>query len=57
MPTYDFKCCENSVTIVAGIKEKITPPVCLQCKSEMKKDYGLLGVLFKGPGFYSTDTK
>jgi predicted nucleic acid-binding Zn ribbon protein len=56
MPAYDFKCCDNLVTIVAGITEKIDPPVCLNCQSEMKKDYGLLGVSFKGQGFYSTDT-
>lgn len=59
MPTFDFKCtsCEKTFegTISFGSKKK---PVCPSCKS--KKTEKLLspplGIVFKGSGFYKTDS-
>lgn len=56
MPSYDYKCgsCENRVTIVAGIKKDHQVPVCVNCKSPMKREYASPPVKFIGKDFYST---
>lgn len=57
MPTYDYKCrdCTFTATITTGIKETLNVPVCVSCKLELVRDYGIQAVTFKGSGFYSTD--
>jgi putative FmdB family regulatory protein len=59
MPNYDYKCrtCENKATIMTSIKDEIKLPICAACKAEMVRDYGVLGVSFKGGGFYSVDSR
>ena len=56
MPSYDYKCgsCENRVTIVAGIKKDHQVPVCVNCKSPMRREYASPPVKFIGKDFYST---
>lgn len=57
MPSYDYKCktCDNSVTLVTGIKEQHEIPSCAKCKADMVREYGLGTITFKGSGFYRTD--
>jgi putative FmdB family regulatory protein len=59
VPTYDYKCstCETSATLITGIHEKLSIPICSHCKAEMVRDYGSPSVKFTGSGFYSTDNK
>lgn len=57
MPTYTYRCGE------CGTFEWIHPmdsslDACPKCGSkELNKTYGAVGITFRGPGFYSTDSK
>jgi len=57
MPTYQFICreCEEQKEIISALHEQLDTPECYKCGMEMKRNYGLLDVQFKGTGFYSTD--
>ncbi len=59
MPTYEYKC--NKCEEIFEIFQKITdPPLeeCPVCGGELTKLIsGGIGVIFKGSGFYSTDSK
>jgi putative FmdB family regulatory protein len=59
MPTFDFHCtaCDKifEKTLVFGTKEK---PVCPSCGStKTEKLISMPTVVFKGSGFYKTDSK
>ena len=57
MPTYDYKCrdCTFTVSVATSITEELKTPICVKCKAELVRDYGLQAVTFKGQGFYTTD--
>ena len=59
MPTYDYKC--NKCEEIFERFQKITdPPLkeCPVCGGELKRLIsGGIGVIFKGSGFYVTDSK
>lgn len=57
MPTYDYACktCENRVSIMLSIKENPKAPVCIECKAEMPREYGVQAVTFKGTGWASKE--
>lgn len=57
MPTYTYKCSECGVFdwIHAMGEELLFCPKC--GVADFKKIFGRVGVVFKGPGFYSTDQK
>lgn len=56
MPAYDFRCgCGAEVTVVQRIDQKLTPPVCVGCAKEMKRQFTGITAQFKGEGFYSND--
>jgi len=57
MPAYDYKCntCETSATLITGIDKELSIPICVKCKSEMRRDFSSPVVTFKGKGFYSTE--
>jgi putative FmdB family regulatory protein len=58
MPTYQFQCisCEHLFEVIQSINDE-SVPTCPQCQGEAKKIFGGIGVLFKGPGFYKTDSR
>ena len=58
MPTYSYKC-ENcgevfDKLVKAGGNGKVK---CSRCKSGTQRVFSPVGIIFKGPGFYSTDYK
>lgn len=57
MPTYEYKC-ENCGTFEKIQKISASPLTeCPDCKGEVKKIIGAPGIIFKGSGFYVTDTR
>jgi len=58
MPTYEYLCneCENSFEAVQSFSEA-TIDKCPKCGGEVRKLYSNVGVVFKGSGFYKTDSR
>lgn len=57
MPTYPFECpdCGASKEIKAAFDETYVFPWCDKCQIQMKRNYSVPAIQFKGQGFYSTD--
>jgi len=57
MPTYQYACstCSNEFEIVQTFAEKSLTE-CPECKSELRKVFSAVGVVFKGAGFYKNDS-
>ena len=58
MPTYQYACspCGHEFELVQSFSdEPIT--VCPKCGGEVRKVYANVGVVFKGTGFYKTDSR
>ena len=58
MPTYEYLCtkCNERSESVQSFSDK--PLVkCKSCGGKLKKLFGSVGVVFKGPGFYRTDSR
>lgn len=58
MPTYQYRCtnCGNELEAV----QKFSDPaltVCPECEGELRKVFSAVGVVFKGSGFYRTDSR
>lgn len=58
MPTYQYRCtnCGKDLEVV----QKFTDPsltVCPECDGELRKVFNAVGVVFKGSGFYATDSR
>lgn len=55
MPSYDYKCksCDNAVSVHVSIKDTPEVPVCVDCKAEMVRSFGVQAVQFKGTGWAS----
>jgi putative FmdB family regulatory protein len=58
MPTYEYECqtCHQRVEAV----QRFTDPaltVCEHCGGELRKVFSAVGVVFKGSGFYKTDSR
>lgn len=58
MPIYDYKCekCGNCFEVIRGINEEFEIK-CNLCGGKTKKIYHPAGIIFKGTGFYKTDSK
>jgi len=59
MPTYQYVCgsCEEPLEIVQSFTDDALT-VCPECgESSLRKVYGSVGVVFKGSGFYRTDSR
>jgi putative FmdB family regulatory protein len=57
MPTYQYVCksCDHNFEISQSFTEDALT-ICPACGGELRKQFGNLGVSFKGSGFYRTDS-
>jgi putative FmdB family regulatory protein len=57
MPTYQYACsaCGHAFEAFQSFTEDALTE-CPECKGEVKKVYAAVGVVFKGSGFYKTDS-
>jgi putative FmdB family regulatory protein len=57
MPTYQYACanCGHEFEVFQSFTEDSLNE-CPECKGEVKKVYSAVGVVFKGSGFYKTDS-
>ena len=58
MPTYDYQCrsCGTITEVIHSMLED-GPSVCERCGGELRRVLYPAGIIFKGPGFYSTDSR
>ena len=58
MPTYDYRCrdCGHTIEIIHSILED-GPEVCERCRGPMQRVLHPAGVIFRGSGFYVTDSR
>jgi len=58
MPIYEYHCtsCGADLEIFQHMKDP-TLTVCPECKGKLKKVFSPVGIVFKGSGFYATDSK
>lgn len=60
MPTYQYACtspeCGNQFELVQSFTEPAAS-TCPVCGQPVRKRYGSVGVVFKGSGFYRTDSR
>ena len=58
MPTYEYACvdCGKHIEVVQSMSD---PPltVCAACGGRMRKVFAPIGIVFKGSGFYRTDSR
>ena len=58
MPTYDYQCRScASVTEVIHAMTADGPTVCERCGGELRRVLYPAGIIFKGSGFYRTDSR
>ena len=58
MPTYQYRCTACSKELEAV--QKFSDPAlttCPSCSGDLRKVYSAVGVVFKGSGFYATDSR
>jgi len=58
MPTYEYECRECHQRLEAV--QKFSDPaltVCPNCGGELRKVFSSVGIVFKGSGFYKTDSR
>ena len=58
MPTYQYSCteCGHFFEAVQSFTED-SLTVCPECDGRLRKVYNAVGVVFKGSGFYRTDSR
>lgn len=58
MPTYAYRCkdCDHAFDIVQSFTDDSLTE-CPECGGTLRKQYGSVGVTFKGGGFYRTDSR
>ncbi|HTX58340.1 MAG TPA: FmdB family zinc ribbon protein [Verrucomicrobiae bacterium] len=58
MPLYDYACTQcGSVTEVRHGFDESHEGVCARCGGPLKRVFSAAPILFKGPGFYLTDSR
>ena len=58
MPTYQYTCTECGEPVEAVQKFTDTPlTVCTACGGRLRKVFSPVGIVFKGSGFYRTDSR
>lgn len=57
MPTYQYACsaCDHQFEAIQAFSDDSLTE-CPECKGELRKVYSAVGVVFKGSGFYKTDS-
>ena len=58
MPTYQYACteCGNQLEAVQAFTDEALT-VCPECQGRLRKLYSAVGIVFKGSGFYRTDSR
>ncbi len=58
MPTYAYACteCDHRFEVVQTFSDD-TLTVCPECEGRLRKVFNAVGVVFKGGGFYRTDSR
>ncbi|MFE0459956.1 FmdB family zinc ribbon protein [Kitasatospora sp. NPDC058965] len=58
MPTYQYQCteCGNGLEVVQKFTDEALT-VCPNCQGRLRKVFSAVGVVFKGSGFYRTDSR
>ena len=58
MPTYQYACTQCGEQLEAVQKFSDDPlTVCPSCEGRLRKVFSAVGVVFKGSGFYKTDSR
>jgi putative FmdB family regulatory protein len=57
LPRYEYKCkkCDRNFEVTHGINDKVES--CEECGGEVRRVFHPVGIVFKGSGFYATDSK
>ena len=58
MPTYDYQCrsCGTVTEVIHSMLEE-GPSTCERCGGELRRILYPAGIIFKGSGFYRTDSR
>ena len=58
MPTYDYACthCDHAFEVFQAFTDDALTE-CPECGGRLRKVFGSVGVVFKGSGFYRTDSR
>ncbi|MFJ5954812.1 FmdB family zinc ribbon protein [Paenarthrobacter sp. NPDC092416] len=58
MPTYAYACkdCDHAFDIVQSFTDSSLTE-CPECQGSLRKKFNSVGVVFKGSGFYRTDSR
>jgi len=57
VPTYEYQCeSDHQFEVVQSFSDKALES-CPQCGKKVRKIYSNVGVVFKGSGFYKTDSQ
>jgi putative FmdB family regulatory protein len=58
MPTYEYACteCGDRTEVVQSISDA-SPTTCTVCGGPLRKVFSPVGIVFKGSGFYRTDSR
>jgi putative FmdB family regulatory protein len=58
VPTYSYACtqCDNRFDIVQSFTDEALT-VCSECSGALRKLFNSVGIVFKGSGFYRTDSR
>ncbi|WP_328388371.1 FmdB family zinc ribbon protein [Nocardia sp. NBC_00416] len=58
MPTYSYACtqCDNRFDVVQSFTDEALT-VCSECSGALRKLFNSVGIVFKGSGFYRTDSR
>lgn len=58
MPTYEYECTRCAQRVEVAQRFSDTPlTICENCGGELRKVFSAVGVVFKGSGFYKTDSR
>src|ERR671914_307414 len=58
MPTYDYQCrsCGTRIEVIHAMTDP-GPEICETCGGELRRVLYPTGIIFKGSGFYRTDSR
>jgi putative FmdB family regulatory protein len=58
MPTYEYRCttCDEHLEVVQSFSDDPLTE-CPKCGGQLRKVFSPIGIVFKGSGFYKTDSR